>query len=168
MATKSITESVLSKLSDPMPPEQVKWRIQSFTKTNPKKAICIPYIDARQVHERLDNVVGVANWQLRHKEIKERVFAEIGIRIDGEWVFKSDVGAETKIEKEKGEVSDATKRAAVAWGIGRDLYSMQPILLECEGNTPVYKAGNKTHKLYNGDAISRACNYILKSKNAKQ
>lgn len=32
-------------------------------------------------------------------------------------------GAETNVEKEKGEASDSFKRACFCWGIGRELYT---------------------------------------------
>jgi hypothetical protein len=41
-----------------------------------------------------------------------------------DWVWKSDCGTESQVEKQKGEASDAFKRAAVMWGIGRFLYSL--------------------------------------------
>ena len=35
-----------------------------------------------------------------------------------------DCGTESNVEKQKGEASDAFKRAAVHFGIGRDLYNL--------------------------------------------
>lgn len=40
-----------------------------------------------------------------------------------QWVSKQDVGVESNTEKEKGQASDAFKRACVNWGIGRELYT---------------------------------------------
>ena len=39
------------------------------------------------------------------------------------WVWKSDCGSESNIEAQKGEASDAFKRACFNWGIGRELYT---------------------------------------------
>jgi hypothetical protein len=39
------------------------------------------------------------------------------------WIMKEDVGVESKTEKEKGQASDAFKRACFNWGIGRELYT---------------------------------------------
>ena len=39
------------------------------------------------------------------------------------WVGKQDVGVESYTEKEKGQASDAFKRACFNWGIGRELYT---------------------------------------------
>jgi hypothetical protein len=42
-----------------------------------------------------------------------------------EFVYKSDTGSAGDIEAEKSVVSDAFKRAAVKWGIGRFLYDLE-------------------------------------------
>ena len=47
----------------------------------------------------------------------------MGIRCADGWIYKSDCGAESNTEKEKGEASDSFKRACVNWGIGRELYT---------------------------------------------
>jgi hypothetical protein len=100
-----------------------KWRIDHVSKSYPSAA-CVAYIDARDVMYILDEVVGPENWQSDFKEIKDNLYAGIGIRINGEWLWKWDCGTESNIEKEKGESSDAFKRAAVKWGIGRFLYDL--------------------------------------------
>lgn len=105
----------------------VKWRIQSISD---KGAICIPYIDSRQAQELLDTVCGPENWQDDYKAVDSKVYAGVGIKINGEWVWKWDVGVESNIEKEKGEASDSFKRACVKWGIGRHCYKMGAFKLQ--------------------------------------
>ena len=100
-----------------------KWRVQSCSK-NYKSAQCVAYIDARQVANLLDEVCSPENWQVDYKTINNLLFAGIGINIGGEWVWKWDTGSESNIEKDKGHVSDAFKRAGVQWGIGRFLYEL--------------------------------------------
>ncbi|MCP5002531.1 MAG: hypothetical protein GY941_01065, partial [Planctomycetes bacterium] len=56
----------------------------------------------------------------------------ISIKIGDEWVTKSDGAGDTKVEAEKGSISDAFKRAAVKWGIGRYLYSLDAVWCPCE------------------------------------
>ena len=46
----------------------------------------------------------------------------IDIRINGEWVSRSDAAGDTHVEPVKGGASDALKRSAAQWGIGRYLY----------------------------------------------
>lgn len=98
-----------------------KWRVQSANEYN---AICVAYIDSRDVQDLLDEVVGEENWQSDYKEVKGNVYAGIGILCNEQWVWKWDCGVESKTEAEKGEASDSFKRAAVKWGIGRFLYAL--------------------------------------------
>lgn len=87
------------------------------------------YKDARCDMAILDETVGVQFWQREHYECKGNLFCRVGIKVRknendaGEWVWKSDCGAESNTEKEKGEASDSFKRACVNWGIGRELYT---------------------------------------------
>ena len=82
------------------------------------------YKDARCDMNILDETVGEMNWTRDHYECKGNLYCRVGIRgDDGNFVYKSDCGAETYTEKEKGEASDSFKRACVNWGIGRELYT---------------------------------------------
>lgn len=119
----------LEDLKNEMP---YKWRVQSFSK-NKASCSCVAYIDARDVMNRLDDVVGPDNWQDDYKVIHDQMFAGIGIKINGQWVWKWDTGTESQTEKEKGIVSDAFKRAAVKWGIGRFLYDLEIKYLKTNG-----------------------------------
>jgi len=101
-----------------------KWRVQSFSKNKPM-AQCIAYIDSRDVQRLLDEAVGAENWQDDYKEVKGNVYAGIGIKVKDEWIWKWDCGIESNVDKEKGEASDAFKRAAVKWGVGRFLYDLK-------------------------------------------
>ena len=102
-----------------------KWRVQSFSKSK-AVATCVAYIDSRSVMDLLDSVLGAENWQSDYKEIKGNLYAGIGIFLNGQWVWKWDCGTESQADKEKGEASDAFKRAAVKTGVGRFLYD-QPM-----------------------------------------
>lgn len=132
----------LKKLKDKM---LYQWRVQSFSKNKPSCS-CVAYIDARDVMNRLDEVVGEGNWQDKYEVINGQLFAGIGILVDGNWIWKWDTGTESQTEKEKGVVSDAFKRAAVKWGIGRFLYDLDIVYL----NTNGIKGDNDsaTHKRY--------------------
>ncbi len=87
------------------------------------------YKDARCDMAILDETVGAENWQREHYECKGNLFCRVGIKVErpeiapDEWIWKSDCGAESKTEAEKGEASDSFKRACVNWGIGRELYT---------------------------------------------
>lgn len=127
------------KLTAPI--ENPKWRVQSaYPREHPTTAVVVPYIDSRMVQERLDTALGPDNWSNTYDP--ESGAASISIKIDGEWITKADVGAESKIDKEKGKASDAFKRAAVMWGIGRDIYKLGDQRLKCDQyKTPLTSKG---------------------------
>ena len=136
-----------------------KWRVQS---ANQWGASCVAYIDARDCQDILDQVCGQENWQTIYYESAGLLFCKVGIKIEeDEWVWKSDTGSESNVEKNKGHVSDAFKRACVNWGIGRFLYSMTIVKLpvkEKNGRFVPYSA--KTGKFIYGDDITKWCNSI--------
>ena len=103
--------SVTEKLKAPFDPRVIHWRVGGG-------GTALAYIDARDVMKRLDDVCGDL-WQV---EYPFEGCCRIGIKIDDEWVWRSNGAGETKIEGEKGQYSDAFKRAAAVWGIGRYLY----------------------------------------------
>lgn len=83
----------------------------------------LDYIDARFVMDRLDEAVGPENWRDVYEEAGNgSVRCGLSVRVGNEWITKWDVGDQSDIEPTKGAHSDAFKRAAVKWGIGRDLY----------------------------------------------
>lgn len=138
----------LKKLKAPI---EYKWRVQSFSSNKPLAA-CIPYVDSRDVQNRLDDVCTPADWQDDYKDVKGNVYAGIGIKIDGEWVWKWDCGKESAIEKEKGEASDSFKRAAVKWGIARDAYSEKIEYVQASekksGNNKPYPMTDNRSRIY--------------------
>ena len=83
------------------------------------------YKDARCDQNILDETVGPLNWNRSHKEVKSSLYCSIGIydKDKAEWVYKSDCGAQSNMEPQKGEASDSFKRAGFNWGIGRELYT---------------------------------------------
>lgn len=100
-----------------------KWKIQNYN-FDRTKATCVAYIDARDVMNRLDDVVWPGNWQDKYYEAHWRLICSLWIKFDDEWIWKSDTGSEAKGEWEKSLVSDAFKRAAVKWWIWRFLYDL--------------------------------------------
>ena len=133
-----------TRLLAPFPPEAVSWRVGS-TKTDKTSGLALAYIDARDVMDRLDDVVGPENWQNKYSHASGKVVCDIGIKIDGEWVWKADGAGDTDVEAEKGALSDAFKRAAVRWGVGRYLYNLGTIWVDLEkrGNSYVIAPSQK-------------------------
>lgn len=95
----------------------------------------------------LDQVFGPGNWQRTHEVINGNLFCNIDIW-DAEkraWVRKQDVGVESNTEKEKGQASDAFKRAGFNVGIGRELYTGPFIYVELADNE-FYSEGQNGRK----------------------
>ena len=146
------------KLEDLKKEIPYKWRVQS---TNEYGSTYVAYIDARDVQDIFDEVCGQTGWQVEYKEHKGNLFASIGI-FDTDsmgWIWKSDCGTESNVEKQKGEASDAFKRAAVMWGVGRFLYSLKIIKIK-----DVLKKGNRFVPAHNGKQIwdiNKHCNMLM-------
>lgn len=137
----TFTPKQIELLSAPFPANAIHWRAQTL-KADGTSAMALAYIDARHVMRRLDDVCGPSNWQDSYTEtVKGRLICTLQIRIDGEWISKSDGAGDTDVEGDKGAISDALKRAAVKWGIGRYLYDMPVTWADCES----YEKNGKKH-----------------------
>lgn len=119
-------------LRAPFPPEKVSWRCGSTT-ADKTRGLALAYIDARDVMDRLDEVCGPENWQTSYQEMGEgRLACNLAIQIGNEWITKTDGAGEREAggkglsenDASKASFSDALKRAAVNWGIGRYLYDL--------------------------------------------
>lgn len=129
--------TIQDRLSDPFDPSWLRAKPQVV---KPGRALAVTFITARDVQHRLDDVVGVENWQDEYtilqyagagKDLVVQVKCKLSICINGKWVAKEDVGSEGDVgddgDKLKGAFSDALKRAAVKFGIGRYLYFLPPM-----------------------------------------
>ena len=115
------TPEVHQALLSPFPPELVELRENKFH-----------YIEARAVMSRLDEVVGPGNWsfefELLHQQA-EGVVAKGSLTVLG--VTKQDAGEHwragdrDKVEVYKSAASDALKRCAAHFGVGRYLYHLE-------------------------------------------
>lgn len=114
----------LQALKAPFSPTLISWRVGA-TSRDKDKGIALAYLNARDVMERLDEVCGAGAWQCRYPF---QGCCEIAILIEdkhgAKWVSKANGAGQSDIEAEKGQYSDAFKRAAVLWGIGRYLYDL--------------------------------------------
>jgi hypothetical protein len=136
---------LMERLRAPFPPDRVSWRVGSTTQDK-SKGMALAYIDARDVMDRLDDVCGPENWQCDYPHANGKTVCRIGIRIEGnDWVWKADGAGDTDYEAEKGALSDAFKRAAVRWGIGRYLYDVDApwVAVEQRGKTYIIKDSEK-------------------------
>jgi hypothetical protein len=124
--SKDSHEALLKQLKNPFDEKFVKWRVGATNKDK-TKGIALAYIDSREVMKRLDEVCEIGGWRKRLVHFPNGFICEIDIRVEDEWITRSDAGAYTHVEPEKGGASDAFKRAAANWGIGRYLYYLPNI-----------------------------------------
>jgi hypothetical protein len=137
--TKEISQALLA----PFPSNMVEVREGKFF-----------FIDARAVQSRLDETVGPGNWEFDFEVICQDLN---GVAIKGRLtvlgVTKCEAGEHwkasdrDKIEVFKAAVSDALKRCAVQFGIGRYLYELE-----------VARAGQMTQA--ERDAAARKVGYL--------
>ena len=139
---RQIDDALLAQLKNPFPADQVKWRLGA-TNSEKTKGIALAYIDSRDVQKRLDEVLGISNWRDYIERVDGGFVSGIEIRIDGEWIRRSDAAGDTKVEPIKGGASDAFKRAAAKWGVGRYLYYMPNIWVEIKQVGKSYAIKNK-------------------------
>jgi hypothetical protein len=126
------TKAIAAALSAPFPAADVKLKPQAV-KNN--RALAISYIDARAVMDRLDAVVGVDGWSDAYTVLPGgEVECRLSVRFGEAWVTKADVGGQSEQpddgDKLKAAFSDALKRAAVKFGVGRYLYRLGGVWMD--------------------------------------
>lgn len=122
------------KLNTPLTTEEIDFRVQSINKGG--YATILAYKDARVDMNRLDAVYGVGFWQRKHEVINGKEFCSVGVwnKEIEQWVWVQDCGTQSNTEKEKGQSSDAFKRACFNLGIGRELYDYPTIIVKLNPN----------------------------------
>src|SRR5262245_24078861 len=120
--------AITQKLAAPFAPAEVRWKPQTVTGN---RALAVAFVDARVIQDRLDDVLGVMGWQDSYECLPDgAVVCRLKIRLGEEWITKEDVGGQSEQpdegDRRKAAFSDALKRAAVKFGIGRYLYRQKP------------------------------------------
>lgn len=101
--------------------EDVECRVCSSTE---KSISLLIYKNARVDMAILNDTVGMG-WKREHnfKDGKNYCTVSIWDEENRMWVSREDCGVESSTEAEKGQSSDAFKRACFNWGIGVELYT---------------------------------------------
>jgi hypothetical protein len=118
--------AIADALAEPFEVREVKFKPQ-MVKAN--RCMAMAYIDARLVQDRLDEVLGVENWGDTYQLLPDgSVVCRLRCKLGGRWITKTDVGSPSEQpdqgDRLKAAFSDALKRAAVKFGIGRYLYRL--------------------------------------------
>jgi hypothetical protein len=136
-------------LAAPFPLGEVKFKPG---KVSGDRAMALAYVDARAIQDRLDEVVGSCGWQDSYECLPDgSVICKLQLRLDGEWLAKMDVGAPSEQpdegDRRKAAFSDALKRAAVKFGIGRYLYRLGPLWVDFDPQKKKFATDPGTWKL---------------------
>ena len=121
-------------------PDEIEVRVGTV---GAKGVTMLLYKNARVDRAMLDEEYGAMNWSCRYEEYKGNLFCSIGVYDTDkkEWVWKEDCGTESQTEKQKGEASDAFKRAGFRWGIGIELYTSPFIFMPVATEPDPYNKG---------------------------
>jgi hypothetical protein len=119
-------QELAAALAASFAPDQVKFKPAVVSGS---RALALPYVDARVIQDRLDDVLGVAGWQDDYEFLPDgSVVCRLRCKLGEEWIVKVDVGGPSEQpdggDRLKAAVSDALKRAAVKFGVGRYLYRL--------------------------------------------
>ena len=119
-------EQLMERLAEPFDLDEVKFK-PAVVSGN--RALALAYVDARVIQDRLDEVLGPAGWQDEYEMLPDgSAVCRLRLRIGGEWIMKMDVGGPSEQpdegDRNKAAFSDALKRAAVKFGVGRYLYRL--------------------------------------------
>lgn len=148
----------------PLRADEIEARVSTVSE---KGVSILLYKDARCDMQILDETVGPENWKKSYTLIGQELFCSLSIRVHDEWIEKQDAGEYTdrtlrSIEyatkngkpivspslvpnEPKSRASDAQKRAAFAWGIGRELYTAPFIWVPADkANITKDRNGNAT------------------------
>ena len=127
---------ILLRLSEPFPSADISWRAAPVSGQDYGRAL--PFLDARNVQDRLDEVLGINGWRDEYVEVTSgakvvAVRCKLSAYVEGNWVTKEDAAPmdlTSSLELGvKGAYSDALKRAAVKFGVGRYLYALRAPLV---------------------------------------
>jgi hypothetical protein len=108
------------QFTQPFPLEAHKWRVMQLAKSGNSATVAY-YIDAGAVMDCLDGVAGPENWSDTYRVLASDKLWIVECTLNVGGVIKTDVG---EGDAAKDAYSDALKRAAVKFGIGRYLYGL--------------------------------------------
>jgi hypothetical protein len=122
--------TIAEQLSAHFDPAQIQWRPITTSKDG-KNGLAAAYVDARAVADRLNEVLGIDGWQDKYELMHDgNMICHLSIWSEEKkmWITRCDVGDEgqapDKGTKAKSACSNALKRAAVKFGVGRYLYDI--------------------------------------------
>ena len=170
----------LKKFKAPLQPSEVEWRVGS--KSNDGTSV-LAYIDNRTVYDRLDKFFGI-HWGSSTEQDEGQWFhfvkekkkynkmvtydsyvnkgggfrAKIWINHDQGRIERMDAAGFSDVEPYKGGASDAFKRCAHSFGLGRELYRYPRVVIEEEWPN-IYKYRKQLEQITTDFLAGRAKSY---------
>jgi len=129
-----LSKEMLEILSRPFDPKEVEVKVQVVSKDRAKGQV-VAYVDARTVLDRLDEAVGPTGWSDGYEVLNNgtdydgRRLVEVKCTLTVLGISKEDVGEGDSL---KAAFSDALKRAAVKFGVGRYLYRLPKVWVDLD------------------------------------
>ncbi|HFU7058163.1 TPA: Rad52/Rad22 family DNA repair protein [Bacillus cereus] len=125
-------DDMMQSLQAEFPLEQLGWKItHTFESQGRLFAFVAPFVDARAIQDRFDEVFGIDKWQVSYEKWGEKATkCTISVFLNERWISKEDGSEESDYSSVKGGFSNSLKRAAVLWGVGRYLYNIKPRKVE--------------------------------------
>ncbi|MDA2513286.1 Rad52/Rad22 family DNA repair protein [Bacillus cereus] len=124
--------NIMESLQAEFPFEQLGWKItHTFESQGRFFAYVAPFVDARAIQDRFDEVFGIDKWQVSYEKWGDKATkCTISVFLNERWISKEDGSEESDYSSVKGGFSNSLKRAAVLWGVGRYLYNVKPSKVE--------------------------------------
>ncbi|WP_018234277.1 hypothetical protein [Thioalkalivibrio thiocyanodenitrificans] len=130
----------LKTLAAPFPASAVKWKLLDHCDGKGHAVRCV---DALQIMDRLDDVLGPCGWRDRYELLlgQDRhpiaIQCFLGIRVESEWREKAAIAPLEDIRNIKHAEAEAFKRAALKYGIFRYACAdpVEVCVCESEGET---------------------------------
>ena len=115
---------VQKRLQAPFPAHMVSWKPAAFN-TERTRALMLAHVDARAVQDRLDAICPDA-WSFEMEVVQGAPTPTVKGRLTVLGVTREDIGEapEGSNSPFKAAASDALKRCAVQFGVGRYLYDL--------------------------------------------
>jgi hypothetical protein len=118
----SLTQDDLKKLRSPFPADKLGVKIQSFSKDK-TKAMLVLYVQHTDAMDRLEEVDPAWSAEvLQEQSVGDTVYVRMRLTVKG--VSRENVG---EGGDPKGAYSDALKRCAMLFGVGRYLYDSETV-----------------------------------------
>lgn len=131
----SLTADHIKKLSEPFDEKTIGIKVQSYSKDE-TKAMLVAYVQHTDAYVRVEQVD--PSWSTQVLEVKYHApdYCTVRMRLTILGVSRDNVGDGSE---EKGATSDAFKRCAMLFGVGRYLYDSETVWVPFNKQTDKYK-----------------------------